>query len=113
MSDRWYFDTMKRIQWSGKIFQKIYVVLTSCHGMIGGEEQGKEDSNFYKLFWIFLIGCVVGYVLPLHHSLRNGDRAIRTLARNKPPTCFQDKSLKPLEYISKYMSIEIHIDKRQ
>lgn len=34
-----------------KIFQKIYVVLTSCHGMIGGEEQGKEDSNFYKLFW--------------------------------------------------------------
>ena len=51
MSDRWYFDTIKRVQWSGKIFQKIYVVLTSCHEMIGGEEQGKEDSNFYKLFW--------------------------------------------------------------
>lgn len=44
-------------------------------------------------------------MLPLHHSLRNGDRAIRTLARDKPPTCVQDKSLKPLEYISKYMSI--------
>lgn len=36
-------------------------------------------------------------MLPLHHSLRDGDRAIRTLARDKPPTCFQDKSLKPLE----------------